>query len=187
MWLKVSFIHRTVWYELLCGEWPHKGLPPEAIIWQVGRGMKPSLANLQASRDVKVCTWALDQPFELLFSTIFIHSAPPLSASAGYTMETRERNIHQHIIYYHHPLLVHCLTKALLNVLFMSVWCYCTPSPGIFSEFINRFICLGVNGLAIATVTMIVHQLLVLFMLGPLQVQFSFFSIIEIIIIFVCS
>ncbi|MPC24870.1 Kinase suppressor of Ras 2 [Portunus trituberculatus] len=44
---------RTVWYELLCGEWPHKGLPPEAIIWQVGRGMKPSLANLQASRDVK--------------------------------------------------------------------------------------------------------------------------------------
>ncbi|XP_042208494.1 kinase suppressor of Ras 2-like isoform X3 [Homarus americanus] len=43
----------TVWYELLCGEWPHKGLPPEAIIWQVGRGMKPSLANLQASRDVK--------------------------------------------------------------------------------------------------------------------------------------
>ncbi|XP_068211668.1 kinase suppressor of Ras 1-like isoform X3 [Palaemon carinicauda] len=43
----------TVWYELLCGEWPHKGLPPEAIIWQVGRGMKPSLAHLQASRDVK--------------------------------------------------------------------------------------------------------------------------------------
>ncbi|XP_076062755.1 kinase suppressor of ras isoform X2 [Oratosquilla oratoria] len=43
----------TVWYELLCGEWPHRGLPPEAIIWQVGRGMKPSLAHLQASRDVK--------------------------------------------------------------------------------------------------------------------------------------
>lgn len=43
----------TVWYELLCGEWPHRGLAPEAVIWQVGRGMKPSLANLQASRDVK--------------------------------------------------------------------------------------------------------------------------------------
>lgn len=43
----------TVWYELLCGEWPHRGLVPEAVIWQVGRGMKPSLANLQASRDVK--------------------------------------------------------------------------------------------------------------------------------------
>lgn len=45
---------RTVWYELLCGEWPFKGQPPEAIIWQVGKGMKQTLANLQASRDVKV-------------------------------------------------------------------------------------------------------------------------------------
>lgn len=44
----------TVWYELLCGEWPFKGQPPEAIIWQVGKGMKQPLANLQASRDVKV-------------------------------------------------------------------------------------------------------------------------------------
>lgn len=43
----------TVWYELLCGEWPLKAQPPEAIIWQVGVGMKQSLANLQASRDVK--------------------------------------------------------------------------------------------------------------------------------------
>lgn len=46
--------YRTVWYELLCGEWPFKGQPPEAIIWQVGKGMKQTLANLQASRDVKV-------------------------------------------------------------------------------------------------------------------------------------
>lgn len=46
---------RTVWYELLCGEWPFKGQPPESIIWQVGKGMKQPLANLQASRDVKVC------------------------------------------------------------------------------------------------------------------------------------
>uniref|UniRef100_A0ABD2XN80 Kinase suppressor of Ras 2 n=1 Tax=Trichogramma kaykai TaxID=54128 RepID=A0ABD2XN80_9HYME len=43
----------TVWYELLCSEWPFKGQPPEAIIWQVGKGMKQTLANLQASRDVK--------------------------------------------------------------------------------------------------------------------------------------
>ncbi|XP_014246449.1 kinase suppressor of Ras 2 [Cimex lectularius] len=43
----------TVWYELLCGEWPFRGQPPEAIIWQVGKGMKQTLANLQASRDVK--------------------------------------------------------------------------------------------------------------------------------------
>lgn len=43
----------TVWYELLCGVWPFKSQPPEAIIWQVGKGMKQPLANLQASRDVK--------------------------------------------------------------------------------------------------------------------------------------
>ncbi|XP_063916081.1 kinase suppressor of Ras 2 isoform X3 [Zophobas morio] len=43
----------TVWYELLCSEWPFKTQPPEAIIWQVGKGMKQPLANLQASRDVK--------------------------------------------------------------------------------------------------------------------------------------
>ena len=46
---------RTVWYELLYGEWPFKGQPPEVIVWQVSRGIKPSLSNLQASKDVKVC------------------------------------------------------------------------------------------------------------------------------------
>lgn len=45
---------RTVWYELLSGEWPWKEQPAEATIWLVGRGMKQSLANIQASRDVKV-------------------------------------------------------------------------------------------------------------------------------------
>ncbi|CAH1115941.1 unnamed protein product [Phaedon cochleariae] len=53
----------TVWYELLCGEWPFKGQPPEAVIWQVGKGMKQPLANLQASRDVKdilMLCWSYD-------------------------------------------------------------------------------------------------------------------------------
>lgn len=43
----------TVWYELLCGEYPFKSQPPEAVIWQVGKGVKQSLANMQASRDIK--------------------------------------------------------------------------------------------------------------------------------------
>ncbi|XP_053671870.1 kinase suppressor of Ras 1 [Anopheles nili] len=47
------FAFGTVWYELLCGEFPFKSQPAESIIWQVGRGMKQTLANLQASRDVK--------------------------------------------------------------------------------------------------------------------------------------
>ncbi len=48
-----AFAFGTIWYELLCGEFPFKAQPPESIIWQLGRGMKQSLANLQASRDVK--------------------------------------------------------------------------------------------------------------------------------------
>ncbi|CAB3227301.1 unnamed protein product [Arctia plantaginis] len=43
----------TVWYELLCGEYPFKSQPPEAVIWQVGKGVKQSLASMQASRDIK--------------------------------------------------------------------------------------------------------------------------------------
>ncbi|KAK2187443.1 hypothetical protein NP493_165g04028 [Ridgeia piscesae] len=47
------FAFGTVWYELLSGEWPFKTLSPEAIIWQIGKGMKQSLSHIQASRDVK--------------------------------------------------------------------------------------------------------------------------------------
>lgn len=43
----------TIWYELLCGEFPFKGQPVESTIYQIGRGMKYTLANVQASRDVK--------------------------------------------------------------------------------------------------------------------------------------
>ncbi len=47
------FAFGTVWFELLTGEWPWRGAPPETVIWLVGKGVEPSLANLQASRDVK--------------------------------------------------------------------------------------------------------------------------------------
>lgn len=53
----------TVWYELLCGEFPFKSQAAEAIIFQVGRGMKQTLANLQATRDVKdilMTCWAFE-------------------------------------------------------------------------------------------------------------------------------
>ena len=46
---------RTVWHELLVGDWPFKKNPPEVIIWQVGRGLKPSLGTLTGSKDLKVC------------------------------------------------------------------------------------------------------------------------------------
>ena len=46
-------LFRTIWYELLCGKWPFKEESSEADIWQIGKGMKQPLANLQTSRDVK--------------------------------------------------------------------------------------------------------------------------------------
>jgi kinase suppressor of Ras 2 len=67
----------TVWYELLCGEFPFKSQPSETIIWQVGRGMKQSLANIQATHDVKhilMLCWKYTPddrpPFSLLLETL---------------------------------------------------------------------------------------------------------------------
>ncbi|KAH8310275.1 hypothetical protein KR044_000424 [Drosophila immigrans] len=58
------FSFGTVWYELICGEFTFKDQPAESVIWQVGRGMKQSLANLQSGRDVKdllMLCWAYDK------------------------------------------------------------------------------------------------------------------------------
>lgn len=64
----------TVWYELLYGEWPFKGQPPEVIVWQVSRGIKPSLSNLQASKDVKVCiTVSSFMPSDRIASPTAVH------------------------------------------------------------------------------------------------------------------
>lgn len=63
----------TVWYELLCGDFPFQSQAPEAIIFQVGRGMKQTLANLQVARDVKeilMTCWAFDRNLRPDFSTI---------------------------------------------------------------------------------------------------------------------
>jgi len=38
------FAFGSIWYELVTGEWPWRGHHPEAVIWQVGRGMRPSLS-----------------------------------------------------------------------------------------------------------------------------------------------
>lgn len=51
----------TVWYEILSGEFPFKGQPPHSTIFQIGIGMKQTLANLQATREVKdilMLSWA---------------------------------------------------------------------------------------------------------------------------------
>lgn len=67
----------TVWYEILSGEFPFKGQGAESTIYQVGRGMKQTLANLQATREVKdilMLSWAFqpdDRPdFNRLFQLL---------------------------------------------------------------------------------------------------------------------
>ncbi|KAI1232894.1 hypothetical protein IHE44_0006076, partial [Lamprotornis superbus] len=42
----------TIWYELHAREWPFKTQPAEAIIWQVGRGMKPNLSQIGMGKEI---------------------------------------------------------------------------------------------------------------------------------------
>lgn len=64
----------TIWYELLCGEFPFKGHSPHTIIYQIGCGMKQTLANLQATREVKdilMISWAFQSDDRLDFGRLF--------------------------------------------------------------------------------------------------------------------
>jgi len=51
-WFCLCF--RTVWYEMCAGAWPWKRQHPETIIYQVGKGCKQSLNNLDIPTEVKV-------------------------------------------------------------------------------------------------------------------------------------
>ncbi|XP_066871549.1 kinase suppressor of Ras 2 isoform X3 [Kogia breviceps] len=54
----------TIWYELHAREWPFKTQPAEAIIWQMGTGMKPSLSQMGMGKeisDILLFCWAFEQ------------------------------------------------------------------------------------------------------------------------------
>uniref|UniRef100_A0A4X2KES4 non-specific serine/threonine protein kinase n=1 Tax=Vombatus ursinus TaxID=29139 RepID=A0A4X2KES4_VOMUR len=54
----------TIWYELHAREWPYKTQPAEAIIWQMGRGMKPNLSQIGLGKeisDILLFCWAFEQ------------------------------------------------------------------------------------------------------------------------------
>lgn len=55
----------TIWYELLTGELPYRNPHPEITIWQVGRGLKQPLVNLQAPKEIKnilLMCWSAERP-----------------------------------------------------------------------------------------------------------------------------
>nr|XP_033809759.1 kinase suppressor of Ras 2 [Geotrypetes seraphini] len=54
----------TIWYELHAREWPYKGQASQAIIWQLGTGMKPNLSQIGMSKeisDILLFCWAYEQ------------------------------------------------------------------------------------------------------------------------------
>ncbi|XP_073078445.1 kinase suppressor of Ras 2 isoform X1 [Manis javanica] len=54
----------TIWYELHAREWPFKTQPAEAIIWQMGTGMKPNLSQIGMGKeisDILLFCWAFEQ------------------------------------------------------------------------------------------------------------------------------
>uniref|UniRef100_A0A3Q4A8Q3 non-specific serine/threonine protein kinase n=1 Tax=Mola mola TaxID=94237 RepID=A0A3Q4A8Q3_MOLML len=67
------FAFGTIWYELHAREWPYKSQPAEVIIWQIGSGMKPNLAQTgmgkEISRIIKFCwsenLFTLNMPYLL--------------------------------------------------------------------------------------------------------------------------
>uniref|UniRef100_UPI00398E93B6 kinase suppressor of Ras 2 n=1 Tax=Pristiophorus japonicus TaxID=55135 RepID=UPI00398E93B6 len=67
------FAFGTIWYELHAREWPFKNQPTDAIIWQAGRGMKPSLSQIGVGKeisDILLFCWAYEQEERPSFSKI---------------------------------------------------------------------------------------------------------------------
>uniref|UniRef100_A0A8D3AKH8 non-specific serine/threonine protein kinase n=1 Tax=Scophthalmus maximus TaxID=52904 RepID=A0A8D3AKH8_SCOMX len=67
------FAFGTIWYELHAREWPYKSQPAEVIIWQIGSGMKPNLAQTGMGKeisDILLLCWAFKQDERPSFSKL---------------------------------------------------------------------------------------------------------------------
>ncbi|XP_077378093.1 kinase suppressor of Ras 2 isoform X2 [Festucalex cinctus] len=67
------FAFGTIWFELHAREWPYKSQPAEVIMWQVGSGVKPSLAHAGMGKeilDILLLCWALEQDERPSFSKL---------------------------------------------------------------------------------------------------------------------
>ncbi|XP_018495502.1 kinase suppressor of Ras 2 [Galendromus occidentalis] len=66
----------TVFFELLTGTWPFRRQPPESVIYQVSKGIKPSLANFQSTVDFKeilMSCWAFQAHDRPDFARLQMH------------------------------------------------------------------------------------------------------------------
>ncbi|XP_061624820.1 kinase suppressor of Ras 2 isoform X3 [Phyllopteryx taeniolatus] len=67
------FAFGTIWFELHAREWPYKSQPAEVIVWQVGSGVKPSLAHAGMGKeilDILLLCWAFQQDERPSFSKL---------------------------------------------------------------------------------------------------------------------
>uniref|UniRef100_A0A672ICN2 non-specific serine/threonine protein kinase n=1 Tax=Salarias fasciatus TaxID=181472 RepID=A0A672ICN2_SALFA len=67
------FAFGTIWYELHAREWPYKSQPAEVIIWQIGSGIKPNLAQTGMGKeisDILLLCWAYKQEERPSFSKL---------------------------------------------------------------------------------------------------------------------
>nr|XP_043882997.1 kinase suppressor of Ras 2 isoform X2 [Solea senegalensis] len=67
------FAFGTIWYELHAREWPYKSQPAEVIIWQIGSGVKPNLAQTGMGKeisDILLLCWAYQQEERPSFSKL---------------------------------------------------------------------------------------------------------------------
>uniref|UniRef100_A0A8C6WR14 non-specific serine/threonine protein kinase n=1 Tax=Neogobius melanostomus TaxID=47308 RepID=A0A8C6WR14_9GOBI len=67
------FAFGTIWYELHAREWPYKSQPAEVIIWQIGTGVKPNLAQTGMGKeilDILLLCWAYEPEERPSFSKL---------------------------------------------------------------------------------------------------------------------
>lgn len=67
--LSVFNMNRSVWFELLAGQWPFSKHPNQSVVWQIGKGVKQGLGGLGVTRETKVCQSTL-KSFILFFVAI---------------------------------------------------------------------------------------------------------------------
>eukprot|EP00064_Thunnus_orientalis_P007826 superscaffoldBa00000891_g7848 len=117
------FAFGTIWYELHAREWPYKSQPAEVIIWQIGSGMKPNLAQTGMGKeisDILLLCWAHKQEERPSFSKLvdLLEKLPKRNrrlSHPGHFWKSAERDLQP--VLKHSPALAQNACIILNNVL----------------------------------------------------------------------